>query len=100
MKVTLVQMNSASDKALNLATAEQLIERAVAEDGPDWVLLPECFDYLVGSRECKSAAAEVLPGGPAYRMMQDLARKHRIFIHAGSILERIEDEERLGNTTL
>ena len=32
--------------------------------------------------------------------MQDLARKHRIFIHAGSILERIEGEDRLGNTTL
>ena len=100
MKVTLIQMNSGSDKPANLAAAADLIGRAVAEEAPDWVLLPECFDYLGGTRETKMAAAEVLPGGPAYRTMQDLARQHRIFIHAGSILERIEGEDRLGNTTL
>ena len=100
MKVTLIQMNSGSDKPANLAAAEALIERAVAQDAPDWVLLPECFDYLGGTREGKIAAAERLPGGPAYRTMQDLARRHRIFIHAGSILERIDGEDRLGNTTL
>ena len=100
MKVTLIQMNSVSDKAANLDAASRLIENAVAQDRPDWVLLPECFDYLGGTRDSKREAAEVLPGGPAYRTMQDLARKHRIFIHAGSILERLEGEDRLGNTTL
>ncbi len=100
MKATLIQMNSISDKAANLAVAAELIERAVAEDGPDWVLLPECFDYLGGDARSKRAAAEALPDGPAYRMLRDLARRHAIFIHAGSILERIEGETRLGNTTL
>ena len=100
MKVTLVQMNSASDKDANLDAAQRLIERAVMEDRPDWVLLPECFDYLGGTLRGKRDAAETLPDGPAYRRMQDLARKHRIFIHAGSILERIEGEERIGNTTV
>lgn len=100
MKVTLIQMNSIDDKAANLAMASQLIERAVAEEGPDWVLLPECFDHLGGTRESKFAAAEQLPGGPAYRLMQDLARRHRVHVHAGSILERIDGEDRLGNTTV
>ena len=34
--------------------------------------------------------AETLPGGPAYEMAQEMASKHRVFIHAGSMMERIE----------
>ena len=72
MKVSLIQMNSISDKAANIAAAEALIERAVAEEAPDWVLLPEQFDWAGGSRTDKLANAETLPGGPAYAM----ARAH------------------------
>ena len=68
MKVTLVQMNSVGDKALNLANARALIERAVAQERPDWICLPEVFDFIGGSRAEKMAAAEELPGGPAYEM--------------------------------
>ncbi len=100
MKVSLIQMNSIDDKPGNLAAAAALIERAVAEERPDWILLPECFDFLGGTRETKIEAAERLPGGPAYALMSDLARRHGVFIHAGSILERIEGEDRIGNTTL
>ena len=66
MKVSLVQMNSISDKAANIAAAGALIERAVAEEAADWVLLPEQFDWAGGSRADKLANAERLPGGPAY----------------------------------
>ncbi|HMK88720.1 MAG TPA: carbon-nitrogen hydrolase family protein [Methylocystis sp.] len=100
MKVTLVQMNSVSDKAANLAAARALLEQAAALEHPDWVCLPECFDFLGGGRADKLAAAEDLPGGPAYSLCQELARKHRMFVHAGSILERIPGEERLHNTTV
>lgn len=100
MKVSLIQMNSGPDKPANLEAAARLVSRAVEEERPDWVLLPECFDCLGGTRESKFAAAEELPDGPAYRTMRDLARRHGIYIHAGSILERIPGEERLGNTTL
>jgi predicted amidohydrolase len=100
MKVSLIQMNSRHDKAANIASASELIARAVAEERPDWVALPECFDFYGGGRADKFAAAEVLPGGLAYSAMQALAKKHGIFIHAGSILERIEGEERMHNTTI
>jgi deaminated glutathione amidase len=100
MKVSLVQMNSISDKAANIAAARALVERAVAEEAPDWILLPEQFDWAGGARGDKRANAEVLPGGPAYAMAQALARKHRIFIHAGSIMERIEGDERIHNTSV
>jgi predicted amidohydrolase len=100
MKVSLIQMNSVSDKQLNIASAVRLIEKAVAEEQPDWISLPECFDFMGGHRADKQAAAEILPDGPAYAAMQALAKKHKVFIHAGSMLERIEGEDRLHNTTV
>ena len=100
MKVSLIQMNSISDKAANLAAAGALIERAVGEESPDWVLLPEFFDWAGGTRADKLANAERFPGGPAYEMARRQAIKHRIFVHAGSIMERIEGEERIHNTSV
>jgi nitrilase len=100
MKVTLVQMNSISDKAANIAAARALIERAVTEEAPDWLLLPEQFDWAGGGKGDKAANAESLPGGPAYRMAQELARRHRLFIHAGSIMEKIPGDARIHNTSV
>ncbi len=100
MKVSIIQMNSISDKAANIATAEALIERAVKEDRPDWVLLPEFFDWAGGAKADKLMNAESFPGGPAYEMARSQAIKHRIFVHAGSIMERIEGEDRIHNTSV
>ena len=104
MRASLIQMNSGSDKPANLAAAEALIARAVEAERPDWVGLPECFDFLGGRREDKIAAAEVIGEGPACRLMSRLARAHGIFIHAGSILERApgarEPSPRIRNTTV
>ncbi|ACB97018.1 carbon-nitrogen hydrolase family protein [Beijerinckia indica] len=100
MKLSLIQMNTIGDKAANLKTAAELIESAVALERPDWVALPEVFDFIGGTRADKLAAAETLPDGSAYKTMQDLARRHGIFIHAGSILEKIPGEDRLHNTTV
>lgn len=100
MKVSLIQMNSGSDKPANLAQARALIERAVAEERPDWIGLPEVWDFIGGSRRDKLAAAEALPGGPAWSLMSEVARTHRVFIHAGSVLEKVPGEDRMHNTTL
>jgi predicted amidohydrolase len=100
MKVSIVQMNSVSDKAANIAAAEALIERAVAEERPDWVLLPEFFDWAGGAKADKLANAEAFPGGPAYAMARAQAIRHRIFVHAGSIMERIAGDDRIHNTSV
>jgi predicted amidohydrolase len=100
MKISMIQMNSVSDKPANIAAATKLVEQAVAEEQPDWICLPECFDFLGGDRAAKMAAAEAFPGGPAYGAMQALASKHKIYIHAGSILEKPETGERIHNTTV
>lgn len=100
MKIALIQMNSISDRAANLARATQLIEAAIAQDHPDWICLPEVFDFMGGTREDKYAAAMPFPDSPAYQMMQELARKHHVFIHAGSMLERRQGESLLRNTSV
>ena len=64
------------------------------------MLLPEQFDWAGGKRGDKLANAETLPGGPAYAMAQAMAKTHRIFLHAGSIMERVAGEDRIHNTTV
>jgi nitrilase len=98
MKVALIQMSSQDDKAANLAQARQLIERAVAEEGPDLVALPEIFPLMTDDLALKKAAAEPVPGGEAYGMLQELAAKHGIVLHGGSLYER--NGEAMYNTTV
>lgn len=100
MKVSVVQLNSQEDKAANLEQARRLVEAAVAADHPDLVVLPEMFPYLGadGDRDGRWAAAEALPNGETYALLQSLATKHGIHIHGGSLLEK--DGKSLYNTTV
>ena len=98
MRVCVIQMSSVDDKPANLAQARGLIEQAVREDRPDLLLLPETWAFQGGSPEARRAAAEAIPGGEAYRLLQELAASHGVVIHGGSFLER--GPERLFNTTV
>ena len=100
MKVAVVQMNSVSDKARNVAEAHALMERAIAEERPDWLLLPEHFDWAGGERRDKLANAETIGAGPASDMCREFARRHGVFVHAGSIMERADGGERIRNTSV
>src|SRR3954469_16733060 len=97
MKVSLIQMNSQENKAANLSQAQRLIEDAVAEDRPDLVVLPEMFTCLSESLDAKKRAAEVLPGGEAWTLLRNLATRHRIVVHGGSLLEA--EGDKIYNTT-
>ena len=103
MRVSVVQMNPGHDKAKNIAAAERLTEAAIAADRPDFIALPEMWTCLGGDADAKRAAAERLPGtggsnepGPAYTFLRDLAVKHRIVVHGGSMAE--DAGEKLYNT--
>ena len=98
MKVSLIQMNSQDDKAANLSQAKQLVDEAVSEDHPNLVVLPEMFVFLGEGQEAKRVAAEELPGGEAYTLLQDLAATHGIYVHGGSLIET--DGNSLFNTTV
>ena len=98
MKVALIQMNSQGDKAANLAQARRLIEQAVGEERPDFVALPEMWTLLGDDAEAKRVAAEPVPGGEGYGLLQELAARHRIVLHGGSLIER--DGDQIFNTTV
>jgi nitrilase len=93
-------MNSRNDKAANITAAKGLMERAIAEEHPDLLVLPEYFDFVGGGLADKLRAGESLPGGPAYAMCQEVARAQRVFVHAGSLVESVPNEEKVHNTTV
>lgn len=98
MKVSLIQANSRDDKGKNLQAIESLVRAAAAADSPRLVVLPECYDFLGGTEEAAFAAAESFPDGKSYRLAQGLARELRIYLHAGSVMER--DGEATYNSTV
>lgn len=91
-----VQMDSQDDKNANLAAAEGYIREAAAR-GASLVVLPESMNYI--GRDM-AGEAEIIPGGPTFRKMADLARELGIWVEAGSIYEsNPEDPARPFNTT-
>ncbi len=97
IRAAAVQLNSTGDTKRNLGTADRLA-RAAAADGAQLVVLPEKFTVL-GSEEQLVAGAEPLDG-PAMRWASALARELGIDLIAGSIAERREGHEKLGNTSV
>lgn len=98
LRIAAVQMNTGSDKERNIETGLGLIDRASAE-GARLIALPEVWTYL-GTEEGGIEAAEPIPG-PVTDRLAERARRHDVYIHAGSIQERIDgDPARTWNTTV
>jgi predicted amidohydrolase len=97
MRTAAVQLNSTDDKERNMATADRLVRDAAA-DGADLVVLPEKFNVL-GEHDDYVRGAETLDG-PTITWARDVARELGIDLVAGSIVERREGREKLGNTSV
>lgn len=97
MRAAAIQLNSTADKARNMATADRLTREAAA-DGADLIVLPEKFNVL-GEHEDYVAGAEPLDG-PTISWARDTARELGVDLVAGSIVERREGREKLGNTSV
>nr|WP_281389278.1 carbon-nitrogen hydrolase family protein [Parapusillimonas granuli] len=100
VKISVIQMNSVSDKAANLAKAERLTRSAVTQDSPDMIVFPEHFDWAGGSTQEKVAAGEPEADGPAYRFCARMAAEYGIYVHSGSFYEKVPGQERVFNTTV
>ena len=87
MRVSLIQLATDVDLDANIAQAERLAEQAILADRPDLVVLPETFTLIGGDAATRAAAAQTIPDGPAFRMLQALARRHGVTVHGGSFLE-------------
>lgn len=105
MNSLVLQMNCGPDKGANIAQAQSLIDQYVTSD-IQLIALPENWTCLGASRAVKWDQAEVLPdagdstatAGPAYQWLRDIARRHKAYVHGGSMPERVGD--RLCNTTV
>src|SRR3954470_24991895 len=97
VRAAAVQLNSTEEKARNLSTADRLT-RAAASDGADLIVLPEKFNVL-GEHDDYVAGAEPLDG-PTITWAREVARELGVGLVAGSIVEKREGHEKLGNTSV
>lgn len=104
MKIALVQTTSINDRPRNLLEARKLMEAAITQERPDMLALPEVFSFRGGTQDEKRANADDVPpdaasAGPSYEFLAEFSRTHRVFVHGGSIFERIAGDTRVHNTT-
>ena len=97
MRAASIQLNSNPEKDRNLAIAGSLMHDAAA-DGANLIVLPEKFNVL-GSPEELHAGAEPVPGQTT-EWAGDLCRELDVWLVAGSIVERVEGDDKLRNTSV
>lgn len=95
IKISLVQMKVTDQKEKNLQRAVELIHEASKEQ-PDLIVLPENF-YLMESKEELFKQAETIDG-KAMTTLREVARKLGVYLVAGTMKMKFQDEEKLRNT--
>ena len=95
--IGVIQVDTQDDKEKNIAALSRYIDEAAAY-GAKMVAMPENVHYI-GSKEGTFANAEPIPG-PMSEFFSAKAKEHGIWLHCGSIGERISDEQKLYNTSL
>jgi predicted amidohydrolase len=83
-KAAMIQMRSGLVPAANIDAASRLIAEARAE-GADYVQTPEMTNLLAANREQLFATVVEEKADPSLAAFRDLARKHALTIHVGSL---------------
>ena len=91
-----LQLDSQDDVQANLDTVVSFVEEAAAR-GAKLITMPESMNY-VGLDN--AGHAEEVPGGPTFRLMSELAQKHQVWLHCGSIYEKNPSDPRPFNSTM
>ena len=97
MRAGAVQLNSTQDTDRNLETANRLVREAAAM-GADLVVLPEKWTVL-GTPEQMTDGAEALDGR-FISWARSTASELGIDLVAGSMVERVEGQEKTANTSV
>ena len=84
MRVAAIQMNSGADVAANLQLADELIGAAAAS-GCKLAVLPENFALMAAGARDKVLHAEEQGHGPIQDFLADAARRHALWLIAGSM---------------
>lgn len=98
VKIAAIQMDTQRNKAENLEKARYFIEMA-ANEGANVISLPEYFNFI-GEEHEEADNAERIPSGETTALLSHLAKKHNLYIHGGSILEKTENHGKFFNTTV
>jgi len=96
-RVAALQMNTRDNKDENVERAVELI-RSAALQGAELVALPENFNFL-GPPSAQVDNAESI-AGPTLSCLAIEARAHGVYVSAGSILEAVDGEDKLYNTSV
>jgi predicted amidohydrolase len=94
-RAALVQMCAGRDIARNVSDAIALIEEAVAERA-DYIQTPECTTLMEIDPDRLMAETKPEQGNEALAAFVAAARKHRIWLHIGSMAVKV-GERRLAN---
>ena len=97
MTIACVQLNATSDKQANLKKTESHLLQAISL-GASHIFLPEVFNYR-GPKATLAANAESLTG-PSISLLKKFAKDHKVWIHSGSICEKITNSEKMYNTSV
>ena len=97
IRVAVCQLRSTQDVVANLEAASRQIAVGVSM-GADLVTLPESFGYLRREGEPVKAAQD--REGPILCEIRQQARRHAVWILAGSYPERIPGDSRVHNTSV
>ena len=84
MRAAAIQMNSGPDVSANLSLADRLLQEA-ARDGCQLAVLPENFALMPERGKDKARYAEQPGQGPIQDFLAESARRHELWIVAGSM---------------
>ena len=98
-KVAALQMVSAVEVAVNLAAADELLAEAAAA-GAVLAALPEYFPIMGRVDQDKVQVREVPGRGPIQEFLADAARRHGLWIVAGTLPLACSDPGRVRNSCL
>ena len=85
LRTGVIQVNTRDNLAENLSNVERFLDQA-GDMGAQFVALPEFWTYL-GPNSGFDNAAQTIPG-PISEILQEMARRHKMIVHGGSIVER------------
>jgi len=98
MKVSVIQLQSQTNKSKNIENALTIAECAINQDKSDLIAFPEMFAFNGGNNADKKNSAEDIPNGETCKILSEFAKSKKIYIHGGSFYEEYNDK--VFNTTV
>ena len=95
--VSLIQMDTTGNREENFRKITQMAEQAIGE-GASVLCFPELMNVEAETSQI-TRYGETLTG-ETVRLLQNIAREKQVYIHSGSMYEKIENSEKCYNTSL